>query len=565
MENKDLEQLNTKEELTSVDGQELTTFNSLEQTDIDSKTLDGVIDSESSNSTKDEQSSSLDNALVVEEKSSEDTPSLDSPQFEMIEIDEKGEPSIISYTPTESELNSSDEPIVEIELPTLPSTEVKQEVIEIDKAEPKKKTTTKRKSSTTKKTTKKYHSVEELDKLPKKEYSKTLSRQMFMTHVLGVKPEKSEMDKRQQFFKKLFTILFLVMMFGVIIYTFYTDFFAPGSHREGTSLRGFFENVGENWYYFFFALISLGVCYLAKGFKLSLLCKSMTNKWHFRTCMQTGIIGHYYNNVTPLGAGGQPFEIYHLSKNGVHGGTASSLPIATFFMFQFAFVVFGIFNICCFTPETNLFNLPESILASTTAEVLRPLAIIGVVCGLFMPGIVILFSLLPRLCSKLVYFVINIGNKLKIVKDPKLLTRKTLKTVIQNSKCIKKMVTRPIVLTLSFLISLIEVLAIDSIAFFTLKFFGYDVEGISSFLEWLQIVQVCSILYAAISFIPTPGNSGAADFSFYWLFQTGLVVGFAFPAMIIWRFLSYYSFIIIGFVFLSINKKREHKRHEMEL
>jgi uncharacterized protein (TIRG00374 family) len=127
------------------------------------------------------------------------------------------------------------------------------------------------------------------------------------------------------------------------------------------------------------------------------------------------------------------------------------------------------------------------------------------------------------------------------------------------------MVTRPLVLTSSFLISLIEVLAIDSIAFFTLKFFGYDAVGISSFVEWLQIVQICSILYAAVSFIPTPGNSGAADFSFYWLFQTGLVAGFAFPAMIIWRFLSYYSFIIIGFVFLSINKKREHKRHEMEL
>ncbi len=510
------------------------------------------------------------------------TPSYDNPQFEMINVDEQGEPSIVevnadafrddevlpqpSTQPEEISEVVSESPLIVVEQSQENATSgnAEEQSVKSTKKTTRKRTT--RKSSTKKRTsTKKYHSIEELERLPEKEYSKTVGKQMFMTHVLGVKPELSEMDKRQKLFKRIFTISFLVIMFGVIAYTFYTDFFAPGSHREETSLSGFFENVAQNWYHLIFALLSLAVCYLAKGFKLSLMCKSMTGKWQFRTCMQTGIIGHYYNNVTPLGAGGQPFEIYHLSKNGVHGGTASSLPIAAFFMFQLAFVVLGIFNVTCFTAGTNIFNLPDSILGSTTADVLRPLAIVGLILGLLMPGLVIVFSLLPRLCSKLVYFVISIGNKLKLVKDPKLTTRKTLKTVISNSKCLKSMASSPLVFTMTFLISLVEVLAIDSIAFFTLKFFGYSNPDVNFFVEWCQIIQVCSILYAAISFIPTPGNSGAADFSFYWLFQTGLLAGFAFPAMIIWRFLSYYSFIIIGIIFLSVNKRREQKKKEMEL
>ncbi|MBQ7924256.1 MAG: flippase-like domain-containing protein, partial [Clostridia bacterium] len=80
------------------------------------------------------------------------------------------------------------------------------------------------------------------------------------------------------------------------------------------------------------------MCFVLKGAKLSVFCKSMTGKFHFKTCFETGIIGHYYNNVTPLAVGGRPFEIYHLSKHGVRGGVATSLPIATFFLNQFAFV-----------------------------------------------------------------------------------------------------------------------------------------------------------------------------------------------------------------------------------
>ncbi len=111
-----------------------------------------------------------------------------------------------------------------------------------------------------------------------------------------------------------------------------------------------------------------------------------------------------------------------------------------------------------------------------------------------------------------------------------------------------------------------EQLSLCSIAYFTLKFFGFDWSSRTGFTEWLQVVQLCFILYAAISFIPTPGNSGAADLSFYLLFDTGLGLsgtnvygGLAFPAMIVWRFLSFYSFIIIGFIHTAIARKRKQK------
>ena len=135
-----------------------------------------------------------------------------------------------------------------------------------------------------------------------------------------------------------------------------------------------------------------------------------------------------------------------------------------------------------------------------------------------------------------------------------------MRTVIHNSKCIKKFATTPVSFIVSFLLSVAEWCATCSIAYFTLRFFGFEIENVGGMMEWLQITEMCLILYAAISFIPTPGNSGAADLSFYALFQVKLMAGLAFSAMVVWRVLSFYSFIIIGFIFTTLRKKSEQKK-----
>ena len=118
----------------------------------------------------------------------------------------------------------------------------------------------------------------------------------------------------------------------------------------------------------------------------------------------------------------------------------------------------------------------------------------------------------------------------------------------------------------SFLLSFLEHLSGTSIAYFVLCFFGFNWGG--GLIEWAQVIQICVLINVAISFIPTPGNAGAADLSFYLLFKTGLglsgneqVSGYAFPAMLVWRVLSFYSTIIIGFTFNKI-KKRKDKRNK---
>lgn len=389
---------------------------------------------------------------------------------------------------------------------------------------------------------------------------KDMHKQIVMTQVFGF-DNKPDVSKRQKVFKTLITILFIVFVVGILVYTAYNDFSGTEPLPSWQTVSATFS---ETWFYLLFALVSLAANYLLKGLKMSIMCKSMTGKFHFVTCLETGIVGHYYNNITPLAVGGQPFEIYHLSKHGIHGGVASSLPIASYIVNQFGFITLGIVALALYS--TNTLKIPNEMIG-VMPDVVSIIAIVGLSLCLLMPAIVVLFSLLPKLCAKIVYFVIYLGKKLRIVKDAKKTTYSILKTVVQNSKCLKKIASNPLVFALSFIISLCEHLAQCSIAYFVLRFFGFDWPAWNIW-EWAQVIQLCIILYAAISFVPTPGNSGVADLSFYLLFKTGLgnntFAGFAFPAMLLWRFLSFYSYIIIGFAFTKLKKKADLKKEKAE-
>ena len=370
--------------------------------------------------------------------------------------------------------------------------------------------------------------------------------------------EKS-ISKRQKVFKNLMTVLFVVFVVGVLAFTFYNDFLAPSADREPFTIEQFWQIFRGSWYFILLALASLACCYIFKGLKLSIMSKQLTGKWHFGICLRTGIVGHYYNSVTPLAVGGQPFEIYHLAKHGVGGGPATALPVATYFLNQFGYGILGIIAVCC--VSANAFGIRElfdnSIVVSTA---ILSIAIVGVVFTMIMPVLIVLFLMFPRFCAKNVHFVMYLGGKLKLIKKPKETTYKVLKNIVLNTRCLKKIASNPIVFLSTFIISFGEAIANSSMAFFVLKFFGFSLGGSVSFVgEWALTVLVCVLLNNAVSFIPTPGNAGASELSYYALFQLKLMSGLAFPAMLTWRIISYYLYLIVGVTYNLLDKKKSPK------
>lgn len=373
---------------------------------------------------------------------------------------------------------------------------------------------------------------------------------------LKSKGHSEGVSKRQKIFKDASTIIFAVVMVAVIAITAYHDFFGENAHREPVSLQTIGQILSSNWFCIIFALLFLGLSFLFKGLKNATMCKALTKKARFKLSLETAIIGTYYNNVTPLAVGGQPFEIYHLSKHGVRGGAAASIPIASFFLNQIAFVVLAVFSLIFFS--LNTFNAPTALL-NAFPDTFIVLTIIGCFCCIFMPSLIVLFCLMPKLGTRIVYYVIKLGAKLRLIKDPNKLLTKTIKTVVHNATCLKKIARNVPAFILLFALSFLENFCTGFIAYFVLKTFGLNF-GLGFFNELIIVAMICYMLFASVTFVPTPGNSGAADLSFYVLFSSALVSGLAFPAMMTWRICSFYATLLIGLALSTHVKNRDIRR-----
>ena len=375
--------------------------------------------------------------------------------------------------------------------------------------------------------------------------------------ILSDNKNDDGVSKRQKIFKNVCSVLFIVFIVGVIAITAYNDFFGDNAGREKATFEEILQILGKNWWCLLIAVFFLFVSFFWKGLKNVVMCKALTGKSYVKLSMETAVLGTYYNNVTPLAVGGQPFEIYHLSKHGVRGGAASSIPIASFFLNQLTFVILAVIALTMF--NLNVLNA-QAMIPESYAPTLSLLTIIGCFCFIAMPSMIVLFSIMPKIGSKLVFWVVKLSAKLRILKDPNKTLRSTIKNIVHNSHCLKKLGSTPIAFLLIVLLSFLENFCLSLIPFFVLKTFGFYIEGLTFFQEYIVIAIIAYMLLASVSFVPTPGNSGVVDGGFYLLFSGSLVSGLAFPAMMTWRLCSFYGTLIVGFILSTHINNRDARR-----
>ena len=366
------------------------------------------------------------------------------------------------------------------------------------------------------------------------EYAEQLSMYNSPAFASVFKPKKS--SKKLKIFGYLLLALICV---GVIVYTGYEDF----SKGEMMTFGDIIKTIGSNWVYLAVAVCCFLGTYLCQGLKISIMLKKYTGKFRFFYGLKTAILGKFYDYITPLGSGGQPFEIFHLVKHGVDGGTATAIPLSSFFYLQLMFgLLIGV----------SLIFKPQAITSAVMV-----LACIGLFFILLIPFLIILFSLCPKMTSKIVAFIIGLLAKFKIVKDTEKATEKALSVVRRNAECVKSTVLTPSIILSQIIFSIGYHACVCSVVYFTLKTFGYDLPS-NGIVEWVEIACITMILHSAVSFVPTPGNAGASEVTFYFVFVDSLAGGVGFTALMIWRLLSFYAYLIVGGLSqISIKRKKE--------
>ena len=329
----------------------------------------------------------------------------------------------------------------------------------------------------------------------------------------------------------VWTVLFIILNVGILLWTGLSEL-----NRKNSGAADL-QDVEIQWVFFVLAALCFITTLVAEGGKFFSLIKQLTNKKDWSTALKVTIYGHYYDNITPSGAGGQPFQILYLKRRGMTDGAALAIPVYAFLLQQISFVVVAVLFFSFFG---HLFQV----------SALKVTAYIGLVFFSLVPFFIILSAAFPKAVGKMIMALIRGLAAIRIIKNPEALGEKVLRQLQEYSQAINY-INRHRSLTLEmFLLSILYHLGRASMPFFILQAFGGHV-------NWLVVTVATLYIYAAITIVPTPGGAGAAEASFYLVFADLPDSGLVFWAMLVWRFFGDYIYILGGIILTATEYTQE--------
>ena len=317
----------------------------------------------------------------------------------------------------------------------------------------------------------------------------------------------------------------MVLFVLLIIFTFWFIFKDQDINELITTIK----NVNIK-YLLLGALLMLGV-YLTESINVRAILHSLGEK-HFSIirALKYTSIGAFFSAITPAATGGQPVEIYYMSKDGIKAANGTMAMLLQLTGFQVSTLTYSIIG--------GILN------PSILSDGIIWFYILGLVINGFALSIMLLGTFSNKVSHKLLNFTIKMMRKAKVRNCDKKIKKleEGLEQYTESAKFIKE---HKLEFVKAMIRSFIQMFLYHSIPFVIYKACGLNE------LNFLQLFTMQSILYTTVSGIPLPGSIGVSESLFLKIFGIAFTANMLSGAMLLYRFVSFYLYIII-FLFIVI-------------
>lgn len=328
--------------------------------------------------------------------------------------------------------------------------------------------------------------------------------------------------------KKKYVLMFL--FFVLII------FFTLFNILDHNSLSSIIDNIKKiNIIYIFICLLIIFLYFLLQGIYMKSILNALKKKISLKKGMFYSIIEFYFSGITPSSTGGQPVQLYYMTKDKIPMRKGYITLMLNTIYFKLIILILGI--IVLLFKSTYLFNHSVVyIIFFILGFVVDSLIVVGCFLLLFKQNII----------KKILQFILKICNKFKF------LSKKTkdlnITTILNKYKDeLKFMSSNKKIVILNFILTFIQRLLLFSIAYIIYKSLGFNKYSYFDLLAIQVSVQI------AIESLPLPGGAGLSEKMFLDIFITVFGISFADIGMLLTRTFSFYIPLLVSGIIIVIN------------
>ena len=285
------------------------------------------------------------------------------------------------------------------------------------------------------------------------------------------------------------------------------------------------------FFYMFFDALGFWLYFRSEGFKIS-IGRTIT----------ASLIGFYYSNITPSAAGGQPMQVNSLRKAGIPVGYGTLGATIRFICVQFSIsVVSMVFWLC--NREFVARQLGDMV------WIVR----VGWVINFAGVPLVLMAAFQRKLIQKLIIWLIGLGAKIRLVKNREAAEATVTNVLNTYHTALRSLMKKPGQIILQVLCGFAGILALfGSIVF---VYHAFRLSG----TPWYHLMTISALLYVSASATPLPGASGASEGGFLLFYRNIFPENIIGLALLVWRFFTYYLFLIAGAGMVILEKIIVHR------
>ncbi|MCO0831829.1 flippase-like domain-containing protein [Fructobacillus sp. W13] len=263
------------------------------------------------------------------------------------------------------------------------------------------------------------------------------------------------------------------------------------------------------------------------------------------TLMRVPLMNQLGVGLTPFATGGQPAQLWGLTRGNIPASRALSVILMKFLVYQIVVVLF--FLVGDFAAENFIYENVNPAFATFIpfAIAIHAVVILGILLVMFWPT---LSLKVVEGGAKLISGLIK-SEKVENFKEA---SRQKILSFHEESKRVIKSTKSLFIATVY---TGLQLIALYVVPYFVIRAFGYQDAN-----PWL-IIAMNIMIIMVISLFPIPGGVGGAELSFQLLF-TPFVKNPATLVLVIliWRLITYYFALFAGILAYVIPTKEQRRR-----
>lgn len=274
----------------------------------------------------------------------------------------------------------------------------------------------------------------------------------------------------------------------------------------------------------------------AEGIMIYYLLRSLNGRSSLGRCICYSFIGFFYSGITPSATGGQPMQLYYMSRDDNRLSESSVVLMTVALIYKLVLVLIGIAALVFWQKPLRVY-----------LEEYFPLFLLGLALNTLLVAILLAVMLAPATMKRIISGIEGLLVRVRILPESGTRQEKIAQFIDGYQGAVRFLLAHKGKVLAVCLFTFVQRASVFVLTW--IIYLGFSLEG----KDGLTIMLLQASVYIAVDMLPVPGAQGITEVMYRGVFG-GIFTGeYLMPSLYVTRGINFYFVLVVSLAVVVLN------------